>query len=84
MSGIGEKIRAVREARGLSRKAFAVRTGVSEAKVQAVEIGKQRADHEFLTSIVRNLGVDCQLAVFGTEWVFREWAGERGVVTGGW
>jgi transcriptional regulator with XRE-family HTH domain len=58
MSGIGEKIRAAREAKGLSRKAFGARTGVPEAKVQAVEIGKQRADHEFLMSIVRNIGVD--------------------------
>ena len=58
MSGIGEKIRALREARGLSRKAFGAQTGVPEAKVQAIEIGKQRADHEFLMGIVRVMEVD--------------------------
>ncbi|MDU8929314.1 S24 family peptidase [Alisedimentitalea sp. MJ-SS2] len=87
MSEIGGKIRSLREDRGLSRKAFGERTGVPEAKVQAVEIGKQRADHEFLMSIVRVLGVDANWLLseqlgfaepdkpgFGTVRAGRDWA----------
>ena len=58
MSDIGEKIRILREDRGLSRKAFGDLTGLSEAKVQALEIGKQRVDHEALFNITTSLGVD--------------------------
>lgn len=58
MPDIGSKIRDIRERRGLSRKAFGDRVGLSEAKVQALEIGKQRVDHEALYNIADRLGVD--------------------------
>jgi phage repressor protein C with HTH and peptisase S24 domain len=55
---IGEKIRALREAKGLSRKAFGELVGISEPKVQALEIGKQRVDHVALANISSKLEVD--------------------------
>lgn len=58
MPDIGEKIRELRESRGLSRKAFGDQVGISEAKVQALEIGKQRVDHEALYNIADRLSVD--------------------------
>ncbi|WP_204166550.1 XRE family transcriptional regulator [Tritonibacter mobilis] len=58
MTDIGEKIRDRREALGLSRRLFGESVGIAEAKVQAIEIGKQRIDHEALSSISRFLRVD--------------------------
>lgn len=57
MLDIGRKIRAQREARGLSRRAFSEEIGIPEAKVQALEIGKQRTDHVTLAEISRFFGV---------------------------
>ena len=58
MPEIGEKIRAIREQKSLSRRAFGDLLGTSEAKIQAVEIGKQRVDHVLLGNITRVLGLD--------------------------
>jgi len=58
MPDIGSKIRQVREEKGLSRKAFGELVGISEPKVQAIEIGKQRVDHETLALVTRSLGID--------------------------
>ncbi len=49
----------------MSRRAFGDLIGVSEAKVQALEIGKQRADHETLANIIKSLGLDAN-------WLFAE------------
>jgi len=58
MIDIGTKIRAAREERGLSRRAFGDLAGISEAKVQAIEIGKQRVDHDTLHRIVTTMNID--------------------------
>lgn len=58
MHDIGVKIRAAREQKGLSRKAFGDLVGISEPKVQAIEIGKQRVDHETLYNIAKSAQVD--------------------------
>jgi transcriptional regulator with XRE-family HTH domain len=58
MHDIGKKIRTVREGKGLSRKAFGDLVGVSEPKVQAIEIGKQRVDHETLYNIAKLAEID--------------------------
>lgn len=58
MLDIGAKIRTSREQKGLSRKAFGDLVGISEAKVQAIEIGKQRVDHETLANIVQAMELD--------------------------
>lgn len=42
----------------MSRRAFGELLGVPEAKIQKIEIGAQRADHEFLESMSRNTDVD--------------------------
>ncbi len=58
MPDIGEKIRLAREGKGLSRRTFGEATGLSEAKIQAIEIGKQRIDHISLSNIAKFLGID--------------------------
>jgi transcriptional regulator with XRE-family HTH domain len=58
MHDIGEKIRAAREGKGLSRRAFADLVGISEPKVQAIETGKQRIDHETLYNIAKSANLD--------------------------
>lgn len=65
MLDVGERIRLVREQRGLSRKAFGAAIGVTEAKVQAIEVGRQRIDHEVLVSLSRSLGVDANWLLLG-------------------
>jgi phage repressor protein C with HTH and peptisase S24 domain len=58
MLTIGNKIRLLRERANQSRQVFGQLIGVPEAKVQAIEIGKQRVDHETLANIVTILGID--------------------------
>lgn len=58
MPEIGEKIEQSRKQMGLSRRAFGELVGISETKVQAIEIGKQRVDHETLGNIARNAEID--------------------------
>ncbi|MCF6432938.1 helix-turn-helix transcriptional regulator [Leisingera sp. MMG026] len=58
MHDIGVKIRTARERKGLSRKAFGDLVGISEPKVQAIEIGKQRVDHETLYNIAKLAQLD--------------------------
>lgn len=58
MADFAGKIRHVREALGLSRRAFGEQLGVAEGKIQKIEGGDQRADHEFLSLLGRQTGVD--------------------------
>lgn len=53
-----DKIGRVREEKGLSRRAFGELLGVSESKIQKIEIGAQRADHEFLSLLSKKTDVD--------------------------
>lgn len=58
MTEFARKIRHVREALGLSRRAFGEQLGVPEGKIQKIEVGDQRADHEFLSLLGKTTGVD--------------------------
>ncbi|MGH1416857.1 MAG: helix-turn-helix domain-containing protein [Pelagimonas sp.] len=58
MPEIGAKILEARKRKGLSRRAFGELVGISEPKVQAIEIGKQRVDHETLYNISKNAQID--------------------------
>lgn len=52
------KIRHIRDTSGLSRRAFGELLGVPEGKIQKIEGGDQRADHEFLSTLGKSTGVD--------------------------
>ncbi|MDO5621239.1 MAG: LexA family transcriptional regulator [Paracoccus sp. (in: a-proteobacteria)] len=65
MPDVAARIRSLREQKGLSRKAFADAIGVSEAKVQAIEIGRQRIDHEVLRALSKRLGIDANWLLLG-------------------
>ncbi len=58
MIDIGVKISTLRQGLGLSQDAFAAKLGYSKAKVQNIEAGKQRVDHEFLTALATIFAVD--------------------------
>lgn len=58
MTDIGEKIKSIRSASGLSQKGFGARLDVTEAKIQNIEAGKQRVDHRFLGALRICFGVD--------------------------
>lgn len=44
--------------RGVSRRELAAEIGVGESKIQSVESGHQRADHEFIGKILRRFELD--------------------------
>lgn len=58
MTDFKEKIGQIREQEGLSRRAFGELLGVAESKIQKIEIGAQRADHEFLSILSQSLAID--------------------------
>ncbi|GLO70085.1 repressor [Phaeobacter inhibens] len=58
MADFSSKMKAIREQMALSRRAFGELLGAPEAKIQKIEIGAQRADHEFLAAISRNTDFD--------------------------
>ena len=47
----GDRLRALREAKGFSRKGLSRRSGVDRSYLGRVEAGKQRAGIEFLRSV---------------------------------
>lgn len=51
MAELKDRILQIRQRENLSRKAFGERIGVKEGKVQAIETGAQRVDHETLEAI---------------------------------
>lgn len=51
MTEINERIRGLRERQKLTRKAFGDAIGVSVSKLQSIEDGRQRVDHEVLAAI---------------------------------
>lgn len=51
MSDMSKNISDFRQRLGLSQDAFATRIGYPKAKVQNIEAGKQRADHDFLAAV---------------------------------
>ena len=61
MAELGVKIRELREGKGLSRRAFADSLDVQEGKIQKIEIGDQRADHEFLSKLAKRYEIDLNL-----------------------
>lgn len=66
MSELSEKIRGIREGSGLSQADFAARIGVPKSKIQNVETGKQRVDHEFLTTLAVNFTLDLNELLLGS------------------
>jgi len=73
MPEIGAKIEHLRKQNGLSRRAFGEMTSIPEAKVQALEIGKQRVDHEALRNITKAFGVSA-------DWLLNDDAGLEAAV----
>lgn len=59
------KIRQIRDDKGLSRRAFAELLGVPDGKIQKIEMGHQRADHEFLTTLTSVFDVDLNWLISG-------------------
>jgi transcriptional regulator with XRE-family HTH domain len=57
-SEFGLKIKGIRELSQLSQAAFADQIGVSKSKIQNIETGKQRVDHEFLRNLAVLFSVD--------------------------
>ncbi|QBR36062.1 XRE family transcriptional regulator [Leisingera sp. NJS201] len=58
MTDFKEKIRHVRDVLQLSRRAMGELLDIPEGKVQKIEIGGQRADHEFLSRLLEETEVD--------------------------
>ena len=58
MPEIGEKIRQKREEIGMSRRELSALVDLPEAKIQALEIGKQRVDHASLAIIAKKMDLD--------------------------
>ncbi|UTS79534.1 XRE family transcriptional regulator [Phaeobacter piscinae] len=65
MTEISDRILQVRQARNLSRKAFSEAIGIGEGKVQAIETGAQRVDHDTLATIADRFEVDANWLLFG-------------------
>lgn len=58
MADFIDKIRHVRTTLKLSRRALGELLDVPEGKIQKIEIGEQRADHEFLSHFGKSVGAD--------------------------
>ncbi len=58
MADFDAKIRHVRDVLGLSRRALSELLEVPEGKIQKIETGDQRADHEFLSNFGKKTGAD--------------------------
>ncbi|WP_049641791.1 XRE family transcriptional regulator [Candidatus Rhodobacter oscarellae] len=58
MADFTSKIRHIRETLKLSRRALSELLDVPEGKIQKIEIGDQRADHEFLSHLGKTVGAD--------------------------
>lgn len=69
-SSIGDKIREVREKRGLTLRALADEAGVSESLVSQIERGKVSPSLETLVTIVDALDIDL-------EWLFRDFRRQK-------
>ena len=58
MPDVKGKIRHHRTAFGMTRKEYGAALGYSEAKIQNIELGKQKIDHVFLTQLHARFGLD--------------------------
>lgn len=65
MTEIKDRISKIRKRQNLTRKAFGVEIGVKEGKVQAIETGVQRVDHETLSAIVDRFDVSASWLLSG-------------------
>lgn len=57
MSDFTDKLAKIRQEKGLSRRALGDLLDTPEAKIQKIEIGTQRADHEFLANLSNKLDI---------------------------
>lgn len=64
-SDFHNKVLTLRTQMSLSRRAFGELIGVSEAKIQKIEIGAQRADHEFLVRLAKGANIDLNWLLLG-------------------
>ncbi|MBY0512556.1 MAG: helix-turn-helix domain-containing protein [Gemmataceae bacterium] len=55
----GEKLRELREAKGLSRQALADASGVTFATIHGYEIGRRSPSFNNVVLLARSLGLDC-------------------------
>lgn len=74
--GLGERLRAAREAQGLSLRELARRIGVSASLISQIETGKVQPSVSTLYAFVSELGVSMDAVVFGSN------GGDRGSRTG--
>ncbi len=65
MTEISDRILSIRQRESLSRKAFSEALGIGEGKVQAIETGAQRVDHDTLAAIANRFEVDANWLLFG-------------------
>jgi transcriptional regulator with XRE-family HTH domain len=64
---VGERVRALRGARGLSLSALAARAGLGKATLSGIESGRRNATLETLYAIAAELGVGLSALVGGPE-----------------
>lgn len=60
---VGKRIRAAREAAGMTQAEVAKRLGVSESSIRLYELGKRQPNDEVLGRIAEAVGVDPQVFV---------------------
>lgn len=65
MTDISDRILSIRQAKKLTRKAFAEAIGVGEGKVQALETGAQKADHLTLAAIIDRFEISANWLLMG-------------------
>lgn len=68
---IGDKIRKVREAKGLSQKQVALSLGMDQAQYSRIENGKTDPSFSNVTKIAKALGVDLS-ELFKSDEVFKD------------
>lgn len=61
------KIKEIRSSHGLSQDGFASKMGVTKAKVQNIESGKQRVDHDFLRGLAVHFTVNLNALLTDSE-----------------
>ena len=60
MSRVGDRIKQVRETKGVSQKQLGKKIGVSEGYINDIELGKKVIDEKFLEKISKILGEEIE------------------------
>lgn len=65
MSSVGERIKKLREGRGISRAAMALSLDLKETRIQDIERGKQKVPSDLLTKLSKYFDVDVEYILSG-------------------